>query len=40
MPKSNLDAIIGRALRDEAFRNDMIANPDGIAGEYGLSVHM
>ena len=37
MPKSNLDAVIGRALRDEEFRKNMISNPDAIAGEYGLS---
>ena len=37
MPVSNLDAVIGRSLRDDDFRKKMLANPDAIAGEYNLS---
>ena len=37
MPKSNLDAVIGRALRDEEFRKRMLADPDATGAEYGLS---
>lgn len=34
---SNIDAVIGRALRDGAFRNQVLGNPESIAREYSLS---
>ncbi len=33
----NIDAVIGRALRDEAFRNQVLGNPDSLTKEYNLS---
>ena len=34
---ANIDAVIGRALRDEAFRNQVLSNPSAVAAEYNLS---
>jgi hypothetical protein len=36
---SKLDTVIGRALRDQAFRQQMVANPAAVAAEYGLNKH-
>ena len=37
MASSNLDAVIGRALRDPEFRTRMTSDAAGIAREYKLS---
>ena len=34
---SNIDAVIGRALRDEAFRKQVLDNPAAVGKEYNLS---
>jgi hypothetical protein len=37
MASSSLDAILGRALRDQAFRQRVLSDPAGIGREYNLS---
>ena len=37
MPGSNLDAVLGRAIRDQAFRKRLLSDPKGVASEYKLS---
>jgi hypothetical protein len=37
MASSSLDAILGRALRDEAFRKRVLNDPTGVGKEYNLS---
>jgi hypothetical protein len=36
--KNKLDALLGRALRDKAFREKLMANPVEVGREVGLSV--
>jgi hypothetical protein len=35
--QENLDALLGRALRDREFRERLVANPADVAKEAGLS---
>ena len=37
MASSNLDAILGRALRDQEFRKRVLSDPAGVGREYSLS---
>jgi hypothetical protein len=35
--QNKVDALLGRALRDKAFRDRLVANPADVAQESGLS---
>jgi hypothetical protein len=37
MASSSLDAILGRALRDQGFRQRVLTDPAGVGREYNLS---
>jgi hypothetical protein len=37
MASSSLDAILGRALRDQSFRQRVLTDPTGVGREYNLS---